>query len=1698
MPDFDPATGNIIDFRTAAQLNASTQTEEDPEKAATALDREKHYGIPAQAYMSDPEGFDEMLKRSLGGRIIAKNTHLQDFLNSHPVHGALIHDDLGALDKVSEEHAKLTAPLQSLRDFGEAVSHIPSDIGASVNENAAALYELRRRAEAKEGGFAPDASALARAGELYNIGSAALGLLWSPLTGTSTSLIGRPRAQQETELLRQRIGTPYPGYELPPQQEAEEAEAKSIGEAAAQLIPFLPNIKLPSLRGKRLSTPEEIEAFLNSDAGHKARAEIDEFLRQQGSGVTTESAINTAQDAMPFIKQGKPPPPGVAPEFDKYHQEVAKADAKALEEMLKAVQETSLRERSPDALEQFIASHGDRTIGIQADAVRELYGSTVPSPDDSKLGFIPGLARQLATAEAYGGDVEVPLSTWLAKVPPETAKLLKDFVRVREGGMTPFEAKEEPIEYKEPAPITLQQTGIIAHPQGNIHEFEITKDNEPAGFVRLQPSGDGKDLKVNYISSGGRLEEPSAANFNILGPSAIRGIARQIRAQFPDAETISGLRVSEDQRRPVSVSISKAAGEQEAANTNLPPREQFIDDYDRLIREQAARLNREDFAVVPGGKPPEAEPLKLEVLQRGRSGRPIRTASLGATEDKVMRTARTYQRVAATRALAEETGFNVTALSRAMTTDMMRRYSDLIRKEIETDVAKQEKRQLDIARREQTKTWRDNKAALEPDVAKEVRNRPEVLAAQVLRSKGAEAADKDALARSFGYSTGDEMMQAFRAFENMRGDKPHGEYVKQLIKEEVNRQMQAKYGDLSENIIREAKEHVLRPTVMQRIAEEVQAFGMQAGGQVPISKDALRAWVDQAMRNMPWTAINSDKFLAKAGKAGRKAEEALLKGKNLEAFQFKQQQQLSLELARQALDFEVAQRTFVRNMASYAKREGPPNRDTRYTHQIQGILQRMGVAVERSPADLADQIDRDKTGTLPVFVANEQAKLIPLDVADFLLDPSFPKKLKDLSAEEYMGLATTVKIMDKLGRDAEVLMAQDERAKLGVVIARMEPLAARFAEIPFTYKREGWTSKIADFPAQLIQVETLLRHWDNDDRYGPFQRYIIQRLTNGVNQHSAWEREYGPLLRAVGKIKDPGKLVNNPWFIDPRNGRPIQLDREGLLEIISHWGNESNRDKLLKGWKIISKEGKMEDWVVRQEFDRWLVENSTPADWKRQEAIGKVFTKAFNEISKPLYHRLTGDTPEALDLEPFVNAHGKFEGWYHPINYDTELNPIRGAVANAGLTSPDFSASFPANRYTKSRTGYYGYIDLSSGLVPYRLNQMLRDGALREAVIDVNKLFKEQAFRNMVNTRYGGKYMKDLDDWLQHVVNGSNINQGQFKGVQQVMGYLRENYVSSQINYNIGTALKHGPTALAFSLRRTGLSVASEYLRYFYDHREYMRVDAFARQSLELQRRARTFDEVNGSLNGALEQGNLSTILQARNLWNHFGTWMVAKSDWISTKAQWMTRYKQAFIETQGDHEQAMLQADAEVRQTHGSTAPTSLPAAQRDANEATKWAFSLFTFWGTRFQRQAETVWKVKDAWNLGRDGEIKEALKKLASASFDAAVYTVFPVIWDLAVASGKPRNWLTAVIAGSLVSSIPYVRDLYHAVETGQEPEGGLISSFAKDAYRAASRFAGRTKASAEQYLDSFLFALGELGFGAHGAKSTVKRVTGAGKK
>ncbi len=515
----------ILSSRRATMGEAITSLADDPEKAARAVELGKATGEYPSLIYANLDNYEEQHKAALTSQLLSSSNYLRQYVDANPMHAKISNDDYANLDDAGDKIAKLheTSAFERwlksdsiAREFTEGLGDEP--LGHSAFKTKADLD------------FAASHPFLASI---------------AALPATAAEVLGRPMGGILNVI---------------------------AGETGSRDIPAM--LEYLMMRG-------DIGVKGGGGGGSGAKA-------------TNAALHNQVLEALPMIashvKAGEIPPRGIHPMIDRIHDEQAAYDAKALKEAEQAVDKTATLGRSPDTMADFVRIVGDRNISVSPEAVRKLYGEDIPLADDGKLGMVPGLAEKLAAAEESGADVQIPLTDWLAKVDPEVRDALRDDIRFRPEGQTKnekAEAVEQRAALKEaqpeltpgpaeplPEPLPQQRAAAALEPLYSIgdrklklermekepnklildpsrdytqaegfHDFHILDDQgQRVGSLNLSEQRGGKQLYVDMIQGGppgSKLYNP-----NSMGPALMRDLLRQIKEAFPNAETITGHRVS--------------------------------------------------------------------------------------------------------------------------------------------------------------------------------------------------------------------------------------------------------------------------------------------------------------------------------------------------------------------------------------------------------------------------------------------------------------------------------------------------------------------------------------------------------------------------------------------------------------------------------------------------------------------------------------------------------------------------------------------------------------------------------------------------------------------------------------------------------------------------------------------------------------------------------------------------------------------------------------------------------------------------------------------------------------------------------------------------------------------------------------------------------------------------------------------------
>ena len=245
-----------------------------------------------------------------------------------------------------------------------------------------------------------------------------------------------------------------------------------------------------------------------------------------------------------------------------------------------------------------------------------------------------------------------------------------------------------------------------------------------------------------------------------------------------------------------------------------------------------------------------------------------------------------------------------------VTADNMRRYLGLIEKRNAEDVEFQRKQGEAAERERQTTEWKENYDRVRTETRDNLEHRPDIAADRFLRTGqlegrkgpkvkldigaltddqrrsipreyyGRDGVNPDDMAGLFGYQSGDALVAALGRVEQERqleGLTPQAHFTR-LVDAETDRAMRQQYGNLEDNILEAAKEHILSSTQLDLLHEETLHLATMAGSELPIKREEIQKGIKDQFNATPLGAHSTDKYLAAAGRAGQAAEDALLAG----------------------------------------------------------------------------------------------------------------------------------------------------------------------------------------------------------------------------------------------------------------------------------------------------------------------------------------------------------------------------------------------------------------------------------------------------------------------------------------------------------------------------------------------------------------------------------------------------------------------------------------------------------------------------------------------------------------------------------------------------------------------------------------------------------------------------------------------------
>jgi len=980
------------------------------------------------------------------------------------------------------------------------------------------------------------------------------------------------------------------------------------------------------------------------------------------------------------------------------------------------------------------------------------------------------------------------------------------------------------------------------------------------------------------------------------------------------------------------------------------------------------------------------------------------------------------------------------------------------------------------AKREQTLEWKVNEAETQSEVETDMRSRPDIAVdrfirtgvlptgekitpvklnrAVVARFVKAGQASKDMLERytteggvppdniadKFGFNSGAAMIKALDKLEKDRGDLGPKAHFNKLVKDETQRRMEAKHGDLAQNILEEAVDAALAEHNLDILHDELTALAKADGKEAPYTRAELEAYVQGKFKGLKAAEVSFETFRRGSEKAGKAAEKALLAGKFDEAFKAKQQQILSVTAGKLARAFERRQRSGKRLFDRYRDNRVLKNVAQDYTDQIHGILERVGLPTSRNGAELASALKTSLADFLYDKTEN-LGRIVPVDME--LLGSG--KKYGDFTTEEADNFRESIKTLDHNGKMEKQLQIGSEKIDHEIAVDRavteMDKNKPRYLpRRPNMIQR--LQSGVYHWDAMLIKMEQLFDWLDRNDPLGMFNEVVFRGLSEGKHLENDMLKDLGKKMKALPTTKEFNasldELIDNTELLDWQNGQPIRMTGRDLVAMMLNMGNRSNFEKLTAKYEYNGQEFQFDPMAVKG-----LVKaNATKAHWDFVQAVWDLFESYWPQIEE-LSRDMSGVAPDKIERVPIKTEWGTYAGGYYPLRADANwVGPRTGATGIFGADR--YFRAVPPKGYTLPRTGATYPLDLNYSAIIPTMEQMIHDLAFRRPLAQAVKFLEDIRIKQGIQRAFGPEYLKQVKPWLEYVATTKRLNDEALTGINRMARWGRDRLVAVQLLYRASTIIKHTVAAAFDSFGESGMYTnKAAYLKDFSENtaRLYGTPDGHRiisemfEKSGELRNRMHDMDrDIGEAMDRTLGQSGIRAVA------THYGGYGVSLLDLGSAIPTWYTHYKKA-LALGYDEPDAVVIGDKAVRAAHGSAGPTDLAAIQR-GGEVLRLFTVAYTFFSHSYNRIRAIGRETKQGFEDARAGETADAFNKFSSAAWRSLWYIVLLGAAEEAIAPIPTDHGHESIgamvskgIAYQLTGTVPFLRDIGRAILYGK---------------------------------------------------------------
>ena len=886
-----------------------------------------------------------------------------------------------------------------------------------------------------------------------------------------------------------------------------------------------------------------------------------------------------------------------------------------------------------------------------------------------------------------------------------------------------------------------------------------------------------------------------------------------------------------------------------------------------------------------------------------------------------------------------------------------------------------------------------------------------------------EGVDLGVAAELLGFGSADEMVESLRLLPNL----------KEEAFKQAETELRKEYGDL-----RETGE--IKVAAVDALHNELRGSLLMAEFRSLAAKTGEQARPDQAFRDAARRIIAERKaqdihpemYRRAEDKANREALKATAEKNYEAAYASKQRQILNHHLYMEARQARKEADKLGEHMRSLAK-EPAQKRLARagggYLDQINELLNRFEFKKvsfkqldrRQSFAEFVMQHETDDDLAVPVWVLDENIRTNYMQLTMTQL-----RELDEVVRHIEHVASIKNKLLDIQGKrdietaENEMVASAEEHMKLG----KKPPLDPNMIS-----KWEKFTGGLKGFDATMMRVEQIIDWLDGGKADGPWARYFWNLFSDAQNKENDLSIKYlKGLARSIAQYGKKFDLMQKVRI----NSLGEDVSRAWLITVVLNLGNDSNRQKLVNGYK----------WDATTVAE--IADKLTKEDWDFVQGIWDQINDLWPDIVE-LEKKVRGVPPEKISATPIQTKYGEYKGGYYPVVYD-HTRSIAGMRQQDEQTKALYEASLlrattPKGYIQKRIDDFSAPIRLGDlNVIPNHLSAVIHDLTHRTAIINAKRLLSRTAVREIIQRTLGQAYYDMMGVWVDNIANDRVLRGND--GLQWWMRWaqaLRMNTTVVAMGLKATTMLSQ-LAGFSNSLDVVGAGSLSVAAKDFALH-PLKTTEWVFEKSGEMRHRIEQRDR---DIKEALRQlqGKTDTLSRVRD----FSLVGIGYFDLGVSIPTWVAAYREALVKYNGNEDTAVRAADRAVRLSQGAGGAKDMARVMSNSNMFMRTITMFYSYFSALYSR----LRNMGHLSSTGHDSFMRTVSRAFFLIVAPALLSEILSGRWPDEDEGQELAPWMIYNLATYPFATLPGLRDIsnYAAGKiTGERNYGYAFTPMAK---------------------------------------------------